>query len=153
MSRPYPIYSDAMGGSVPSHILFSDNDVSICNEAEVISKSYKEIARHYLNPISRSWSDPSLKFYNLKSEWEKDTVFLSSVSEICMHPSYQRIIGMGPVALPFIMKEMTKKPNLWFWALKAITGEDPVPKSKRGKISEMTIAWLIWWAKKKNEKK
>ncbi len=151
MSHPHSIYSGATGGSAPPGILLFDNDASICDDAEIISKSYEKYTEHFLDPISRSWSDPSLKFYNLKSEWEKDTIFLSSISEICTHPSYQRIIGMGPVALPFIMNEIAEKPNLWFWALKAITGEDPVPISKRGKILKMTTAWLIWWANKKNE--
>ncbi len=93
----------------------------------------------------------SARFYRLKEEWEKDTSFLSSTSEICTHPAYQGIIGMGPAVLPFIMKEMAEKPGLWFWALKAITGEDPVPKRKRGKISEMTKIWLDWWSDNKHK--
>ena len=93
----------------------------------------------------------SARFCKLKEKWEKETLFLSSTSEICMHPAYQGIIGMGPAVLPFIMREMAEKPALWFWALKAITGEDPVPESERGKTAKMTEIWLYWWSDNKHK--
>jgi len=69
---------------------------------------------------------------------------LSSITEICMHPAYQQIIGMGPLALPYIFAAMREKPDHWFWALKAINSEDPILPEQRGKIKEMTKAWLRW---------
>jgi len=87
-----------------------------------------------------------MKFYRLKSHWEAETAFLSSVSDIAMHPAYQQIIGMGSVAVPLILREMKKEPGHWFWALKSITGEDPVPPEHRGKITAMTEDWLLWGA-------
>jgi hypothetical protein len=63
---------------------------------------------------------------------------------MAMHPSYQRIIGLGPAALPLIFNELAREPDHWFWALKAITGEDPVPPSARGKLRKMTELWLQW---------
>ncbi len=80
----------------------------------------------------------------LKAEWEADTAHLSSVTEIAMHPAYQQIIGMGPIAIPLILSEMKRKPDHWFWALKSITGEDPVLDENRGQILQMTKAWLHW---------
>ncbi|MBN2568115.1 MAG: hypothetical protein JXB42_01660 [Deltaproteobacteria bacterium] len=97
--------------------------------------------------MSRRWSNPTLRFYDLKDDWEENTAWLSSITEISMHPSYQQIIGMGPVAIPFIMYEMTQKPNHWFWALKSITGEDPVDHEQRGIIKDMTAAWIKWGQK------
>ena len=61
-----------------------------------------------------------------------------------MHPSYQRIIGMGETAIPMILNELDRRPDHWFWALYAITGADPVSKSTRGILSEMSKAWLEW---------
>jgi len=92
-------------------------------------------------------SNPFIKFYSLKIQWENDTRLLSSTNEICMHPDYQQIIGMGKEAIQFIMDEILQKPSRWFWALKSITGQDPVPISKRGKAKEMAKEWLSWWAK------
>ncbi len=107
--------------------------------------------RNKENGMSSATGELSAKFCELKKKWERDTLFLSSTSEICMHPAYQGIIGMGPAVLPLIMKDMAEKPALWFWALKAVTGEDPVPECKRGKIYEMTEIWLGWWSDNKHK--
>lgn len=61
-----------------------------------------------------------------------------------MHPSYQQIIGMGSEAVPLILKDLQQQPDHWFWALAHITGEDPVPEEKRGRLGEMAEAWLNW---------
>ena len=59
-------------------------------------------------------------------------------------PPYQKIIGMGAAALPLIFQEMKVAPDHWFWALEAITGEDPVSPEHRGNVAEMTRACLSW---------
>jgi hypothetical protein len=52
---------------------------------------------------------------------------------------------MGPAAIPFILKDLQDNgPNHWFWALHAITEENPVPKDHPGDIVAMTEAWLQW---------
>ncbi len=84
------------------------------------------------------------KFNQLRDEWEQATAFISSVSEMVLHPAYQRIIGMGSDVLPFLFWELERSPNYWFWALKAITGEDPVSDDSAGNIEEMTQQWLNW---------
>ena len=61
-----------------------------------------------------------------------------------MHPAYQHVIGMGSLALPFILAELEREPDHWFWALKAITGEDPVAEEQRGDVLGMTKTWLEW---------
>jgi len=83
-------------------------------------------------------------FTLLASEWEESTRYISSMTEMATHPAYQRIIGLGPAALPLIFRELRRNPNHWFWALKAITGEDPVPPATRGDLGAMADAWLQW---------
>ena len=51
---------------------------------------------------------------------------------------------MGPRALPLILKELEQRPNHWFWALRALTQENPVLPEHRGAIAEMTQDWLNW---------
>jgi len=51
---------------------------------------------------------------------------------------------MGDKALPFIYYELQQEPDHWFWALKAITCEDPVPIESRGNLQLMANAWLKW---------
>lgn len=84
------------------------------------------------------------EFQRLTCEWQTATKYQSSVTAICSHPSYQRIIGMGQVALPFILQELQQSPHLWFWALKAITGDDPVPPEHRGRVALMAADWIAW---------
>ncbi len=84
------------------------------------------------------------RFQKLAMTWKSDVRFLSDVDEICSHPAYQEIIGMGVVALPFIFAELQHEPDNWFWALKAITGADPVPKAHRGDMTQMAADWLAW---------
>lgn len=123
------------------------NDIGKSNESSVIYKEYVRSLEHYLLPISTQWANPVIRFLILKARWEADTAMLSSVTEIAMHPAYQQIIGMGPIVIPLILSEMKKKPGHWFWALKAITGEDPVLPEQKGRIKVMAESWLRWGKK------
>lgn len=81
-------------------------------------------------------------FDEMASQWKRETRHLSSINAIAMHPDYQRIISFGPEALPFICRSLKKKPDHWFWALAAITGENPVREEDAGDIDKMMKAWL-----------
>jgi hypothetical protein len=37
---------------------------------------------------------------------------------------------------------MQREPEQWFWALEAMTGENPVPRESAGLVSEMAQAWI-----------
>ena len=84
------------------------------------------------------------KFQRLLLAWKADTRFESSMTKKLMHPAYQQIIGMGESVLEILIAELRTKPDYWFWALRAITGEDPVPDCDRGSLTKMTAAWLKW---------
>lgn len=84
------------------------------------------------------------RFKKLASSWRAECAHVSSVREMVLHPAYQQIIGMGPDALPLIFAELERSPDHWFWALRAITQEDPVPREHRGNVVEMARAWLGW---------
>lgn len=113
-------------------------------DSKSITTESERSLEHYYLPVTRQWTRPDVRFSTLKAEWENDTAHLSSITEIAMHPAYQQIIGMGMIALPYIFEEMRKIPDHWFWALKSITGEDPVLPEQRGKIKRMTECWLRW---------
>ncbi|HET6880615.1 MAG TPA: hypothetical protein VFI31_10695 [Pirellulales bacterium] len=84
------------------------------------------------------------RFHQLAGEWKQATLLTSSGTEMLLHPAYQQIIGMGPEAVPLLVAELRRDPDHWFWALKAITGEDPVAEGDRGNLARMTDAWLKW---------
>lgn len=87
------------------------------------------------------------QFDKLVTKWHEETNHLSSLTDIVLNFNYQRIIGMGPAALPFIFEELRRNGGHWFWALRAITGEDPVAPQDRGSMLSMKNAWLEWWRK------
>ncbi len=89
-------------------------------------------------------TDRVARFRDLVRQWKATTLFTSSGTEMALHPAYQQIIGMGKEALPLILAELKREEDHWLWALKSITGEDPVPEADRGSVPKMTGAWLQW---------
>jgi hypothetical protein len=85
------------------------------------------------------------EFNELASRWYLETRKISSAEQIVLNPAYQKIIGMGKEALPFIFKELKKTRGHWIWALAMIVRED---KAKSGmKFREAVDAWLEWGEK------
>ena len=93
-----------------------------------------------------SSAELAMTFQELVDEWRSHTAFYSSLIDIVTNPAYQRIIGMGRSAIPLILRELSTQPDHWFWALKAITREDPVPDQDQGDLVKMRTAWLSWGA-------
>src|SRR6188768_1671570 len=77
------------------------------------------------------------RFHRLASQWEEESAHLSSVTEMIMLPSYQKIIGMGWAAVPFMLEDLKNEPLHWFAALRSITDVNPVPPQDAGNIKKM----------------
>jgi hypothetical protein len=88
--------------------------------------------------------DIEARFRYLVTDWKTGRGHKSSVQAMAMHPAYQQIIGMGEKVLPLLLAEMEARPSHWTWALRSITGADPVPEQSRGKLKEMASAWAKW---------
>jgi hypothetical protein len=82
------------------------------------------------------------KFHRFVREWKAAVGPSSSAVQMTMHPAYQQIIGIGEPAIPLLLHELQRDPDHWFWALHAITGENPVPAESRGRLDGMADAWL-----------
>jgi hypothetical protein len=98
-----------------------------------------------------STSDPAAlrqRFQRLAAQWKEQARYLSNTAQMAMLPPYQRIIGMGWLAVPLILEELQREPDQWFWALEAITEENPVPPEARGNVRRMAQAWLEWGKQK-----
>jgi hypothetical protein len=88
-----------------------------------------------------------LIFKRLVKEWQEQRGAMSSITEAVLCPAYQSIIGMGADAVRFIFAQLLDEgdePDQWFWALKAITGADPVKDEDRGDFVKMGASWLEW---------
>lgn len=83
-----------------------------------------------------------MEFQELAAKWQEETWFSSSIIDMAMNQNYQRIIGKGMDVVPLILRELEREPDHWFWALSAITGENPITEEDAGDLEKMTEAWL-----------
>ena len=97
---------------------------------------------------SRQQTELATTFYQLVEQWKTETRGISSTEQLSLHPAYQQIIGMGPNVIPLLLRELENNSGRWFWALKAISREEPVTPEQRGKTKEMIAAWLNWGREK-----
>ena len=88
--------------------------------------------------------EPLELFERLKTEWKSKTKCMSNSAQMATVWSYQQIIGMGRPALPLILKELERETDHWFWALGAISGENPVPAEQAGQVENTAKAWIQW---------
>ena len=85
-----------------------------------------------------------MRFHRLAQSWEQATGHLSSMSAASEHPAYQEIISLGPVVVPFLLRDLVDNERHWFIALRQITGANPVPASAAGNVPKMIEAWRQW---------
>ena len=137
------------GGRATSRLLTEERyvpaDPQSPNKPLFTGSSQLLVARsHYYLPMSRQRQSVAERFRELLRHWKADVGPLSSATEMAMHPAYQQSIGLGRDAVPLLLRELQREPDHWFWALKAITGVDPVEPIQRGRVKEMAGAWLRW---------
>ncbi len=89
-------------------------------------------------------SNSDQRFQRLVAGWREERNPYSSDPTQDATPSYLKIIGMGPPAIPLILNEMRRQPDQWFVALNALTDADPVLPEHRGNGREMINDWLDW---------
>ena len=87
---------------------------------------------------------PHDRFQRLATEWKEKSRHMSNAAQMAILTPYQKIIGMGKEALPFILDELKREPDQWFWALEVITDQNPVPAEAAGKVRLMAQAWIEW---------
>jgi hypothetical protein len=84
------------------------------------------------------------RFSALAEEWRQRTGHLSNLTKMFADPAYQEIISMDWDVVPVILRSLEKKPDHWFWALREITGENPVPLEHAGHVAKMAQDWVEW---------
>jgi hypothetical protein len=84
------------------------------------------------------------QFQRLIQQWKSESRDSANTDELAVFRCYQRIITLGEPAIPLILEELRREPEHWFWALEAITLENPVPEEAMGNNEAMAQAWLQW---------
>lgn len=93
-----------------------------------------------------------MRFEVLREEWRKQRGAMSSITAMSMLRPYQKIIGMGPDAIPLILAELRAEgddPDQWFWALSTIAEANSlappeISPALQGDFRAMALAWLDW---------
>src|SRR4051794_5411744 len=84
------------------------------------------------------------RFCRLAETLEAAVRFQSSPMVRINHPAHREIVAMGPVVIPFMLREVEARHAHWYDALQEITGADPIPEVDAGIIARMAQAWLNW---------
>lgn len=116
------------------------------SDAKSTFSGNKTALRMRSSPSRNAAAGKSMAFKHHCEAWKSDTEYVSSLHEKYLHPSYASIIGMGAQALPYILESMKKEPDDWFYALRSITGDNPVTNDMTGDMRRMTAAWIEWGA-------
>jgi len=96
------------------------------------------------------WAEDWIRYNELATEWKKTRATWRSFSgDLMRDENYSQIVGMGPPVIKFILWDMQAEIDSgrvtdWFYALWAITGENPIPTEAQGKPIEAAKAWIEW---------
>jgi hypothetical protein len=118
------------------------NEFAITGNADITTTRMSESLSGIVAPFASE--EDIARFEKLADRWRRETLDLSSLTEIVAHPAYLEIINMGKVVTPLILTELKRNPGHWFVALAIINNVNPVPAADAGNLKKMTAAWLKW---------
>jgi len=88
------------------------------------------------------------QFISLTKRWKKETMMSSLAAEKIKNLNYQTIIGLGVTfkekIIHLILKDLEGNIEYWHYALKSITGFNPVPKGMVNNLVIVRNYWLNW---------
>lgn len=86
--------------------------------------------------------DVARVFRELADRWREETEFVASPRAAYAHEAYLQIIGLGPTAIPLLLRDLEEGIDDWFWALACITRENPA--AGMTDFEHARHAWLDW---------
>ena len=86
-----------------------------------------------------------VRFDELAAVWAGETACYSFKPQIIGHPAYRALLELGPDILPLVIEELRTPSRRWFYLLRALTGESPVPPEAAGDVPAMAEAWVAWY--------
>lgn len=98
-------------------------------------------------PLANGHGDIEERFLTLVAEWKASRGHISSITQMAQLPAYRQIVALGAAAVPLLLRELEQRPDHWFWALREITGANPIPPNSRANVHEMAGHWLAWGRK------
>lgn len=140
--RPPPATLERPSGTHPQLTVHVQGTSSVSEtDIRILQGSTGTLVDFRISEVKQAQSIEDV-FRELANKWHEETGFISSPSDIAMHPAYQRILGMGEKALPFIFEDLRTRGGQWYWALRYITGASPVPPDASGNARRVRDTWL-----------
>jgi len=87
-------------------------------------------------------------FKKLAEEWSRNTMHISSASDLVNDRSYRKIIDMGWDVVPHLLIDLQRNKRFWFPALAEITGVRPFDQNDKNNPRRMAEAWIRWGKRK-----
>lgn len=87
-------------------------------------------------------------FKRLANEWSRNTLHISSASDLVNDRCYREIVALGWDVVPYLLVDLQRNKRFWFPALAEITRLRPFDKSDRSNPRRMTEAWIRWGKRK-----
>lgn len=108
-----------LAGSSFTYADFSTSNHLQIDDKTIVDKNISNYLEEVDNNDAAQYSR-KLFFQRNVQKWKNETIFLSSVNSIVENKHFKAIIGMGEVAVPFILEEIDKEPSNLVWALNII---------------------------------
>ncbi len=122
--------------------------LGLTSEASTLSINFSNAMNSYVgNSIfisQRKETEEFKVFLTLKDRWKNETLFVSSGTTLISNSAYKEIISLGKVSLPWIIRELRKNSDHWFYALEKITGVNPIKNESIGIVDKMREDWITW---------
>lgn len=109
--------------------LLTNEDKAVLRQAKVVADDRPTIEQ---------------RFRKLADDWSRETMHISSASDLIKDKNYQEIIGLGWDVVPYLLADLKSNKRFWFPALAAITGVRPFDKGDSNNPRRMTEAWTRW---------
>lgn len=111
-------------------------------QAQMIRRQVQEA----IAPVIAEWRQDAVRkeFITLAEWWHEATDAISSPSRITSHNAYLKIIALGGLAVPLILRDLLERGGDWYLALRILTDANPVPPQHEGYAELMDEDWLNW---------
>lgn len=85
------------------------------------------------------------KFNELYDEWERDTMFLSSVFQMTKHPAYQELLKNHELYIDFVIEHIKEGHHPLLPILYEHFQDGPeITPDMQGRMSQICKLWIKW---------
>ncbi len=113
--------------------------------AEYVCEAYGASVEDVWRTFARGETgELQLVFDRLVQEWKRESRYMSKTTSMERLEPYKSIVDLGEKVVPLLLRELDRRPDYWFGALRELTNEDPVPREHCGHLDQMAKDWIDW---------